>query len=275
MSKRSALLQHLRFSLFNEAASLETTFSIIAKRNRTAREPFLPMWSFIFGRSSAASNNTKPAVFERSPTSIKKPTIFGKDAPRTKFGPRGCETIAYPSSGGFILGYLTGAELSWLNLSRSKELSRSKDPHQEDAFASNLLKLGARWWPSQELYAKHSDKISEFPYGYHFPPTTHVGYSITGGVWVLKTADDRIRIPGDPEECPENWEKIVMAISMDERSAILEEFGAKLYEEVQLCPDIPKTLEEGIAEGQKYAELLTKMEDDSPGGYLDRWLESL
>ena len=66
-----------------------------------------------------------------------------------------------------------------------------------------------------------------------------------------------------------------MTCTMDERCAVLERFGAKFYANVEDCPDIPKSLEEGIGIGRKYESLLKKMEDYAPEGYVDRWLDSL
>lgn len=88
----------------------------------------------------------------------------------------------------------------------------------------------------------------------------------------MKTADRRVRIPDDPIELPNEWAKVVMAFTMDERCAALKNFGATFYPTVEECPDIPKTLEEGIETGRYYESLLRKMEDDSPQGYLGRWL---
>jgi hypothetical protein len=82
-------------------------------------------------------------------------------------------------------------------------------------------------------------------------------------------------LPDDPEERPEDWAKIVMAFTMDERCAVLERFGATFYSNVEECADVPKSLAEGIEIGRQCECLLKKMEDDAPGGYLDRWLDGL
>jgi hypothetical protein len=52
----------------------------------------------------------------------------------------------------------------------------------------------------------------------------------------------------------------------------LKDFGASIYEYRERCDILPKTLEEAIAEGKRYEELMWKMED---GHYLDKWMESL
>ena len=233
------------------------------------------MWSF-FGRKSNKSNygiESKEGMY--TPERRLEPAAFLEGAPRTKFESRDCKTLAYPSLGGIILGYFTGVELTWLGLSRLLEAKRSTDPHEEDAFAFQMLRLGAQWWPDWEFYSKHEGKTTEIPYGHHFPPKAYIGYPSAGGVWVLKTADNRKRLPNDPEEEPHDWAKVIMTCTMDERCAVLERFGAMFYANIEDCPDVPKSLEEGIGIGRKYESLLKKMEDYTPGGYVDRWLDSL
>jgi predicted metal-binding protein len=66
-----------------------------------------------------------------------------------------------------------------------------------------------------------------------------------------------------------------MTCIMDERCAVLERFGATFYANIEDCPDILKSLKEGIKIGRKYESLLKKMEDYAPKGYVDMWLDSL
>jgi hypothetical protein len=230
------------------------------------------MWSFF---SRVTNCIIEPKEEMHIPNRRLESTALAEGALRTKFESGDCKTIAYPSSGGIVLGYFTGAELEWLGLSHSDEAKRCIDPHKEDAIAFQMLRLGALWWPSWKFYSRHSEKMAEIPYRHHFPPNLYVGYPSTGGVWTLKTADNRIRLPGDAEERPEDWTKVVMACTVDERCAMLERFGATFYADVEECPDVPKSLEEGIEMGRQYEGLLKKMEDDAPGGYLDMWLVSL
>ena len=233
------------------------------------------MWTF-FGRKPSTSNYSIESKEEMyTPSRHLEPAAFPEDAPRTKFKSRDCKTLAYPSLGGIILGYFTGIELAWLSLSRLDEAKRSTDPREEDAFAFQMLRLGAQWWPDWEFYLKHEEKMTEIPYGHHFPPNVYIGYPSIGGVWVLKTADNRKRLPSDLEEQPHDWAKVIMTCTMDERCAVLERFGATFYANIEDCPDIPKSLKEGIGIGRKYESLLKKMEDYAPEGYVDRWLDSL
>ena len=74
---------------------------------------------------------------------------------RTEFLPLSCKVTAYPSSGGIVLGYFSAVELVYLNLSRTKPANRSSDPAEEDDLALRMLRLGAHWWPSWDLYTLH------------------------------------------------------------------------------------------------------------------------
>lgn len=46
---------------------------------------------------------------------------------------------------------------------------------------------------------------------------------------MLKTAEVRFRLPDDPIDRPEDWSKILMTSTMDNRCAVLEGFGGKFY----------------------------------------------
>jgi hypothetical protein len=233
--------------------------------------------SFIFGRQQL---QTQPdpswgvdVALYRRPYPSHDPNI------RTEFLSWSCLVTAYPSSGGIVLGYFSAVELVHLNLSRTKPANRSSDPAEEDDLALRMLRLGAHWWPSWDLYAVHRGQISEdIPYDFHFPPKVNVGYPSLGkGMWVFKfSADERTWDKEDErkpylETKPDDWEgKIGMTLTMDERCEVLKDFGATFYEKVEDCEDIATTLQEGIRKGKRYEELLKKMEDMR---YVDNWLE--
>ncbi|KAF3046676.1 hypothetical protein E8E11_000032 [Didymella keratinophila] len=191
---------------------------------------------------------------------------------RMEFGKSTCAASSYPSPGGIIMKHFTSVELDYLGLSRMEPSGCEEGFAKEDAFALRMLQLGARWWPSRKFHKKHSDE--QYPYGYHYPPDTHVGYPSTGGVVILKlwAGNSGMRLDGDPPEKPENWAKVTLCQTMDERCSALKSFGALSYSNLEGCPDIPKTLEAGVAEGKKYEQLMLKMEDSV---YLDEWLNSL
>jgi hypothetical protein len=133
-----------------------------------------------------------------------------------------------------------------------------------------MMNLGAHWWPSWDFYARHYVHMARESdiYDYHFPPNVQVGYPSSGGVWVLKFSQDKLTFDkGDPRvpylpQRPKNFERVQMALTMDERCEVLKSLSATLYEKVDDCKDIPKTLEGGIKRAERYKRLLERMEDD-------------
>lgn len=238
---------------------------------------FFPLlFSLIFGHQQ---HHIQPDPLSRVDGAMyREPYLSHDPNTRTEFLPLSCKTTAYPSSGGIVLGYFSAIELAHLNLSRTIPANRSSDPAEEDNLALGMLRLGAHWWPSWELYARHREQIMEgIPYDFHFPPIVNVGYPSSGkGVWVVKfsvdqqTWDDEDGRKPYLSRKPDDWDgKMRMALTMDERCEVLKGFGATFYETVEDCEDIPKTLLEGIRKGRQYEELLKKMEDMN---YVDRWL---
>jgi hypothetical protein len=234
-------------------------------------------FSFIFGRQqlqtqSGLSSRVDVAIY-RQPYPSQDPNT------RTEFLSQLCIITAYPSSGNIIFGYFSAVKLVHLNLSRTKPANRSPDPAEEDDLALRMLRLGAYWWPSWDLYAIHRERIIEgIPYDFHFPPNVNVGYPSSGkGIWVFKFSADKRTWDEEDERKPyleiepDDWKgKIGMTLTMDERCEVLKDFGATFYEKVEDCEDIAKTLQEGIRKGKRYEELLKRMEDMK---YVDNWLE--
>lgn len=237
---------------------------------------FTFLFSLIFGRQQLEiqpdpSSGVNVAIY-------REPYLSHDPNARTEFPHLTYRVTAYPSSGGIVLGYFSAVELAHLNLSCTIPANRSSDPAEEDDLAVRMLRLGAHWWPSWNLYAFHREQIIEgIPYDFHFPPNVNVGYPSLGkAVWVFRfSADKRFWDEEDErkpylEREPDDWEeKIRMALTMDERCEVLKSFGATFYEKVEDCEDIAKTLQEGIRKGRRYEELLKKMEDMK---YVDRWL---
>ncbi|KAK2598098.1 hypothetical protein QQS21_005809 [Conoideocrella luteorostrata] len=221
----------------------------------------------------------------REIASLSSSIDFGVDSaagrrPRTIPGPNECVVMGYPSAGGIVLGEFTGVELEWLGLSRSTATTFQeclRQETEEDAFAFQLMRLGARWWPSYEFRARHDDV--HYPYGHHYPADLHVGYIEAEGkknaVFLLKTFSNTShhRLPEeDPPEKPNEWSRLANCVTMEERCAVLQEFGATMWDNLDQCADIPQTLADGIAEGKRYEALMKKMEDLE---YVDQWLMSL
>lgn len=173
---------------------------------------------------------------------------------RTQFQLFHCTVRGYPSNGGIIIGSLSAVELAWLNLSRSHATSRSQDQHSEDAFCYQLLRLGAQWWKSETFYKQRHDQISGgYPWPDDFPPVLHVGYPLSGGVWVLKLLNG--------EELPDEYAKVEMAFTMDERCEGLEAVGATFYADVGEYEGIAKSLEHGIAIGKRWEERMKVIDE--------------
>ena len=179
---------------------------------------------------------------------------------------------------------ITPAELEWfglksrswneaLNESAPIAVDAGDDANDEDAFALRVMQLGGRWWPNQKLYERH--RAADLPYGHHYPPDLDIGYTAEGMLVLRTWADNSIYLDDLPDVAPQKpgtWSRLSLCNTMEERCEVLRDFGAVMYNSVEECPDLPNSLEEGIAQGKYYAELLRKMEDPN---YLDRWLSGL
>lgn len=216
-------------------------------------------------------------------------TFVRGNRPRIVYDTFYSTVFAYPSAGGFVRKEITAAELDWLGLRAepsndtsdesipilAEKMYASDSINKEDAFALRLMQLGGRWWPNQKLYDRHPIRGLPLPYGHHFPRDLDIGYSLEG-VYVLQSRPAHSKyddgLPGVASEKPETWSRLLLCVTMEERYKVLRAFGAVMYSSVEECPDLPDSLEEGIAQGQHYAELLRKMEDPR---YQSEWVTSL
>ena len=179
---------------------------------------------------------------------------------------------------------ITRVELDWLgiksptnssdDIASKNNTQTSYDAKEEDILTLRMMQLGAHWWPSGELYSRH--RREDVPDGHHFPPNVDVCYPDSGGLLVLRTSAGNSPyldgLPGVAPERPDEWSRITLCANMEERCEVLREFGAGFYKSVKECPDIPESLEEGVAQGKEYERLLKLMEDRD---YVDQWLYSL
>lgn len=206
-------------------------------------------------------------------------TSLDVSKPRFHHGPTNSHVFSYPSSGGFIRKHITRVELDWLGLdlpTGSDSATQNIDQAEEDDFSLHLLQLGGHWWPSQTFFQRHSIDVDNY-YGHHYPPDVDVAYCPDGKVLVLKTWADNSEyvpdLPNVPSRKPNEWSKLGLCRTMEERCAVLREFGAEVLGEGEKCEEIlPKTLGEGIEKGKEYMELLKKMEDRE---YATRWIDEL
>ena len=81
----------------------------------------------------------------------------------------------------------------------------------------------------------------------------NVGYPSSGGVWVFASRKG--------EALPEEWAKIVMAFTMDERCAALEEMGGTFYAVGDECSDIARSLEDGVKIGRRWEERMKEIDE--------------
>ncbi|PPJ49683.1 hypothetical protein CBER1_02165 [Cercospora berteroae] len=195
----------------------------------------------------------------------------------------GPDVLAYPSTGGHVRKHLTRPELDRLGLTFDLAAENEfvyldteqaeADTDQEDAFSLRLMHLGGRWWKSQEYFNCHY-REAEWPYGHHFPPDLDVGYPCSGGVLVLRTFAENLPYRGDlPDVSPERlencWELLSLCATMEERCVALRKLGAVLYDSIEDCADLPRSVEDGIAQGRQWEELMDKMDDRD---YLEKFL---
>jgi hypothetical protein len=204
--------------------------------------------------------------------------------PRILHGPVYATVFSYPSLGGIVRKRVTRVELDWLDIgsptgngdySASKNNTQaSHDAKEEDVLALRMMQIGGRWWPNEQLFDRHRN--ADVAYGHHFPPNLDVGYPCSEGLLILRTWAGNSQylegLPGVAPERPDEWSRITLCANMEERCEVLREFGAGFYKSVKECPDIPESLEEGVAQGKEYERLLKLMEDRD---YVDQWLYSL
>lgn len=206
------------------------------------------------------------------------------NGPRIVHGSVSSKIYSYPSLGGYVRKRITRVELDWLDIKSPTNSSEdidsknntqtSYDATEEDILTLRMMQLGAHWWPSQELYNRH--RREDVPYGHHFPPDIEVCYPFSRGLLVLRTWAGNSQyldgLPGVPPETPDDWSRLALCASMEERCDVLRESGAVYYETADECPDIAESLGEGVAQGKEYERLLKLMEDRD---YVDEWLYSL
>lgn len=209
-------------------------------------------------------------------------TCLEVSKPRFQHGLSVSHLFSYPSSGGFVRkDEIKSTELDWLGLklptgsNRTVKNVGNDDEGEENRFALRLMQLGGRWWPSQKFWNRHNKDVVYW-YGHHYPPDLDIAYCPNGTVVVLRTWADNSKyisdLPNVPPEKPNEWSKLSLCATMEERCAVLQEFGAEVYSSADECGDIPKTLEEGIEQGKEWMKLLKKMEDRD---YAWRWIDEL
>lgn len=200
------------------------------------------------------------------PNACRRSTLFGG----SKF------LVAYPSTGGVVfLESPSAVDLQHLGLPHTHDTARK--PEEDDALAARMVQLGAQWWPTWDLYFRHSNRVDlGIFYDYHFPSQVSVAFPTTGGVWVGNFTRDDPQWPEGEEICkpwlpigPVGWPcRLRFALTMDDKSEMLKDMGATFYNSVDEVPGLAKTVDEAVGLFEPFKERLEKMEDD---GYRRRF----
>ena len=143
---------------------------------------------------------------------------------RSEFGMYGCQVFGWPSSGGVLIKDPDNAvDLEYLGIERLNATSRSDSTNEEDAFCERPRKLGATWWASEEDYINVLLGLRERT------PLEHselvVGWPASGGAWILRFENAKQR--------PKDFGKIKMALNMEERCRVVEEYGGTFYTDLE------------------------------------------
>ncbi|KAI8271305.1 hypothetical protein K4K58_000184 [Colletotrichum sp. SAR11_239] len=183
--------------------------------------------------------------------------------------------VSHPSLGGIVISTPSSIDLHHLNLPRTHDTKfTSFSQSEEDDLAQRILLLGGHWWPDWATYARHKERLANGTvYDFHMPPDVYVGYPSSGGVWVAKYVPDRDHFRHGQKFClpqrPPEWNGVMhRVLTMDEKCEALKAFGATFYPRIEDCMDLPKSVEEGREEFQRYEKSLKDIDD---GDYQRRW----
>ncbi|OQO04829.1 hypothetical protein B0A48_07846 [Cryoendolithus antarcticus] len=142
----------------------------------------------------------------------------------TIFGARGCNIYGYPSSGGILIKKADVLDLLHLSLSRSQAYERSSDPTEEDELCDALRRIGAKWWISKRDWANATMKARESTEEEEEEKVVVYGWPTEGaGVWVLRYEVE--------DSVPDDFGRLRLALSMEERIAMMREHGAEFAED--------------------------------------------
>lgn len=200
------------------------------------------------------------------PNACRRSNIFGGDG----------YLVTYPSTGGVVfLRNPLAVDLQYLGLPNTHDTARL--PDEDDNLATRMVQLGAQWWPNWDIYFRHSSRVHDgIFYDYHFPSKVDVAFPTTGGAWVANFTRDAERYRYEDIVCqpwlphaPNLWRvKMRYALTMNDKSEIMEDLGGTFYTYVEEVSGLAKTVHEAISLFEPFRERLNKMEDD---GYRGRF----
>lgn len=197
----------------------------------------------------------------RIPNACRRSNIFGGDG----------YLVAYPSTGGVVLLRNPSAvDLQHLRLPNTHDSVRAAD--EDDDLATRMVQIGAQWWPTWDLYFRHSSRIDEgIFYDYHFPSKVDVAFPTAGGAWIANFTQDALRHQYRDKDCqswlpypPNLWRvKMRYALTMDDKSEMMKDLGSTFYVSIDEIPGLAKTVDEAVALFEPFKQRLTDMEDNA------------
>jgi hypothetical protein len=157
-----------------------------------------------------------PAPIHRDPTR------------RAVFGTYGCTVYGWPSKGGVIIRRCADAvELEYLGFNRfDPPAKRCADQDEEDKFCTALLKIGGKWWSSEErsMRTAASDGTADEPTDQELKEV-FVGWPDDGGVLIAEFQNEI-----GEDKVPEDIGRLRMAFTMEQRCEMLtNHFGARYF----------------------------------------------
>ena len=155
-------------------------------------------------------------------------------AKRTTFGRYAAQVFGWPSSGGVVIKEFANAvDLDFLDVDRFHRSGKAASSAEEDVFCDKLYRIGAKWWQDEDdfndvdlgMRERTADEERESIFG----------YPSTGGVWMLSFPTQR--------EIPRDIGRINMARNMEERCAVMKEYGATFFDDADQAPYPRRTQE--------------------------------
>ena len=192
---------------------------------------FEEMKSAIF--TSQSNSDAAPGLERHPRRHIGAQHIHRDPTRRTVFGSYGCAVYEWPSRGGvFIRARANAVELEYLGFDKfDPPAKRCADQAEEDKFCTTLLKIGGKWWSSEQSSFDVNDvymldRMEDQPTDDKMKDI-FVGWPADGGVLVAEYQNE----VGD-NKVPMDIGRLRMASTMYERRKILKSrFGAKFYKD--------------------------------------------